>query len=337
MKKIVFLHLRIFNNSKMQKVFKDNYIQRDIQHAATRYRTIFIFFTLFFVLYASSYGQGNSEIKRDTAKGFDFFVNPSMYFGHKKNANYYRGVPSVMESGSADPNIRYILDNKYLHLQIMNLIKDHHRGIADTTFRLEELSNMRYTANFCFGIGARYRFTENLSIGVVFTQARMTAHGIANLGIKIMEVNSADVLPYPLVGKERRNFFELTAHYIFSTQGIVSPFLEAGMHVGNTRVISSELIVEERSFSLIDRSGVGTNYDPSLSYPERNLKLGGIGYGFSAAVGLRISFNKWAAIEPVAQFRLEKIQLAGYNSITPNYNFMIRLVLGDKVFAKTVN
>jgi len=302
----------------------------------TRYRAIFVFFTLFVVIHAYSYGQGNSGIRRDTAKGFDFFFNPGMYFGHQKNANYHRGMPSSMESTYADPDIRYVLRNPFWRIDILNLIDKYHNNVVADTFWLEELSNMRYTANFCFGIGARYRFTENLSICLGFTQARMTAHGIANLGIKIMEVNSANVLPYPLIGKERRNFFELTAYYIFSTQGFVNPFLEAGAHVSNTKVVSSELVVEERSFSLIDRYGVGTNYDPSLSYPERNPKLGGIGYGFSAAIGLRISFNKWAAIEPVAQFRLEKIQLAGYNDITPNYHFMIRLVLGDNIFAKTM-
>jgi len=286
---------------------------------------------LFLIACPFAEGQGNSAIKRDTTKGFDFFVNAGMYVGHKKNANYYRGVPTDMESDYADPDIRYVLSNYYWRIEILDLIDKHHHNVIADTFWLEELSGMRYTANLSFGIGARYRFTKNLSIGVVVTQARMTANGIANIGIKINEPNSANVLPYPLVGKERRNFFELSINYVFPTQSMVSPFLEADMHASNTKVISSDLIVEKRSFSLINK--YGQSYDPSIPQTEITRKLGGVGYGFSAAFGLSISFNKWVAIEPVAQFRLEKIQLAGYNDITPNYNFMIRLVLGDGFFA----
>lgn len=281
----------------------------------------------------SAQGQENPNMKRDTTKGFDFFVNAGMYVGHKKNANYYRGVPASMESDYADPDIRTVLNNYYWRIDILDLIEKHHHNVITDTFWLEELSGMRYSSNLSFGIGARYRFTKNLSIGLVVTQARMTANGIANIGIKINEVNSANVLPYPLEGKERRTFFELNAQYIFSTQGMVCPFLESDMHLSNTKVVSSSLIVEKRPFSLINEYGPG-GYDPN-SQIKISRKLGGIGYGFTAAFGLRISFNKWAAIEPVAQFRLEKIQLAGYNDITPNYNFMVRLVLGDKFFSKT--
>ena len=294
-------------------------------------RTKFIFFSVFFILYAYAHGQGNTEIKRDTTKGFDFFVNAGMYVGNKKNANYYRGMPT-MESDYAQPDINYILKNPYWRIDIMKLMVDNHHGIVADTFGLEELSNMRYTANFSFGIGARYRFTKNLSIGVILTQARMTAHGVANIGVKIMETNSANLLPYPLVGKERRTAFELSAAYLFSTKGYFCPLLEAGMYVNSTKVISADLVVENVPFTLLDVYG-GQGYDPSINQTEVDRKRGGVGYGFSAAVGLRISFNKWAAIEPVAQFRLEKISLVGYDYITPNYNFMIRLVIGDGFFA----
>ena len=308
-----------------------NYMKNEFKRM-TNHRTLLVFFLLFFIACSYSQGQGNVAIKRDTTRGFDFFFNPGMYIGHKKNANYYRGVPT-MESDYADPDIRRLFRDHYYRIDILKLIVEHHRGVVADTFWLEETSGMRYAANLSFGIGARYRFTKNLSIGVVFSQALMTANGIANIGVKIIEINSADVLPYPLVGKERRSFFELNANYIFSTNGVVSPLLEADMHINSTKVISSDLIVEEQRFPLINEYG-GQSYDPSISQTKIDRKRGGVGYGFSAAIGLRISFNKWAAIEPIVQFRLEKINLAGYNDITPNYNFMIRLVLGDNVFAK---
>ena len=306
----------------MHKPFKINDI-------AKKYRAGFIFLLLFFVI--SARGQ-NANMKRDTTKGFDFFINAGFYVENKKNANYYRGIPSPMEDEYMQPDISYIMTNYFYRTDIMKLIQENHRGIVADTFWLEELSNMRYNANFCFGIGARYRFTKNLSIGVVLTQATMTAHGVANIGVKIMEVNSANVLPYPLVGKERRTAFELTANYIFSTQSTVYPLLEGGMFVNNTKVISADLVVENHPFTMINR--YGQSYDPTIPQTEITRRMGGIGYGFSAALGLRISFNKWLAFEPVAQFRLEKINLPGYEKLRPNCNFMIRLMLGDGFFAR---
>ncbi|MCL2131918.1 MAG: hypothetical protein FWH36_05645 [Lentimicrobiaceae bacterium] len=293
--------------------------------------------SLFFIVSSYSFGQKNSDTKRDTTKGFDFFVNPGIYVGNKKNANYYRGYSSSAEVDytNPNPNIFYILRNEHFRRDIRERIKNNHRGVVDDESApwLDDISYMRYTANFSFGIGARYRFSKNLTIGVVVTQARMTAQGTAYLGIKIMETNSDNRLPYPLVGKERRTAFELTANYLFPTQGIVSPFLEGGLHVNNTKVVSADLIVEEHPFSMINP--YGQEYDPFMPQTKLDRKLGGVGYGFSAALGLRISFTKWAALEPAAQFRLEKVNLEGYSNITPNYLFMIRLVVGDRIFAKT--
>jgi hypothetical protein len=62
--------------------------------------------------------------------------------------------------------------------------------------------------------------------------------------------------------------------------------------------------------------------------------MGGIGYGFMGGLGVRLALNKWAAIEPVVQVGVEKLNLSSYGKMRPNYNFIIRLVAGDKLFGK---
>jgi hypothetical protein len=299
-----------------------------------------ILFLLFFTAASCAFGQNSTNVKRDTTKGFDFFVYPGMYVGNKKNANYYRGYPREMENEEymePDPNINYLLNNEWWRKDIREAIRAKNRNAADDFAepRFNRSSGMRYTTSMSFGIGARYRFTKNLSIGVTLTQARMTAQGVAYLGIKIYETNSNDEFKCMVVGKERRTAFDLTALYIFSTQGMVAPFLEAGMHVNNTKVTNADLVVGDKPFSMINL--YGQSYNPTIPQTQLSPKLGGVGYGFSAAAGLRISFNKWAALEPIAQFRFEKINLAGYDYMAPNYNFMLRLVLGDKFFARKKN
>ncbi len=277
---------------------------------------------------------------KDTVKGFDFFFNAGMYLGSKLNANYYRGLPDPIESNYADPNIWYVLDNKYWHQDILNLIDDNHNDVIldPSSFRLESLSEMKYNLAFSFGIGARYRFSESFALSILFSQVRLTAEGIATFGIKGTGVNldqGIKYLDYKLLGKERRNFFEVDVSYFFiTTIPYVFPFVELGVHLNSTKVLSSDLIVEGVPFSMINWYGEGTIVDPSISYTEINPQLGGIGWGIIGSFGVRLAFNQWAAIEPVVQVSAEKVNLSSYGTIRPNFNFMIRLVVGDKLFAK---
>ncbi|MDR0604956.1 MAG: hypothetical protein LBG80_11700 [Bacteroidales bacterium] len=300
------------------------------------------------VFFTTVFAQKSSR-KIDTTKGFDFFFNAGMYLGHKANANYYAGDPSrdpdPAERKYGDPNIWYVLNNPYRYNEIIYLIDERHSDIIlDTAyFRLDDISGMRYNLAFSFGVGARYRFSESFALSFLFSQVRLTAEGVPTFEIKGTGTNT-DVGEikylgmednYKMVGKERRNFFGVNASYLFETTiPYVFPFLELGVHLNSTKVISSEVIIEERSFSIINRYGEGTVYDPGISSTEIDPHLGGIGYGFIGGLGVRLAFNTWAAIEPVVQISAEKIHLSSYNQIRPNYNFMIRLVMGDKVFAK---
>ncbi|MDR2409905.1 MAG: hypothetical protein LBE13_17590 [Bacteroidales bacterium] len=290
-----------------------------------------------------------SSTKIDTTKGFDFFFNAGMYLGNKANANYYAGDPSRDPDPSkrkyGDPNIWYVLNNPYIYNEIVRRIGENHTGvILDTAFfRLSEISGIRYNLAFSFGVGARYRFSEHFTLSFLFSQVRLTAEGtptfeikgtgpnLANGGIKYLGSNEN----YKLVGKERRNFFGVNASYLFETTiPYVFPFVEIGVHVNSTKVMSCDVFIEGDNYSIINRYGEGTVYDPGIDATEIDPHLGGIGYGFIGGFGVRLAFNKWAAIEPVVQVSAEKINLSSYSQIRPNYNFMIRLVMGDKVFAK---
>jgi hypothetical protein len=297
--------------------------------------SLFVF--AFLILSSTTAFSQKLQHKRDTSKGFDFFFNAGMYLGSKANANYYRGWKNI-ESDYADPDINYVLNNQYWYRYILDAIDITYNDVIADTFFLEGTSEMKYNMAFVFGIGARYRFSENFMLSFLFSQVRLTAEGIATLAIKGTGVNldkGIKYIDYPLIGKERRNFFEMNAAFLFNTASpYIYPFVELGVHVNSTKVLSSVLIVEEQSYSLINWHGEGTQLDPSITLPEIDPHLGGIGYGFMGGFGVRLTFNKWAAIEPVVQINAEKVQLAGYNEMRPNFNFMVRLVVGDQLFSK---
>ncbi|MDR1792104.1 MAG: hypothetical protein LBR36_01470 [Bacteroidales bacterium] len=270
-------------------------------------------------------------------RGFDVFFDAGMYVGNKKNANYYRGLPTK-ESSYGDPNISYLLNNPLQLNNIMTVIEESGNHTIDrTSFDIEEISEMKYQMAFSFNIGIRYRLGEHFTIGLNFGQALLTARGDANFVFKNtsgVNVGDYSYQLYPIIGKERRNFFGLSLLCYFPTQSIVSPFIEINAHINSVKVKSADLVVENSPFSLINWYGEGVQYDPTITQTKVDPRLGGVGFGVGGGVGLKIAFTDWVAIEPMAQVYAEKANLRGYNKITPNYNFIIRLVVNDKVFSK---
>ena len=296
------------------------------------------FLCIFFSVNTFAQEQEENEY---APKGFDFFFNAGMYKGYKFNANYYKGEPDNLDKNYGDPDINYILNNKYWQDDIINLIKENNKGVIADQFsdiKYIGLSDMKYNLAFYFEVGVRYRFNESFMLSLLFGQARLTANGSASFGFQGTGVNLDQgivYLQYPLMGKERRNFFQVQMTYLFHTTiPYIFPFVDLGVHLNSIKVISSELIIHDRYFDMINRYGEGYQYDPGIPTSEINPHIGGVGYGFMAGFGVRIAFNSWAALEPVVQISADKLNLSSYGKIRPNFNFMIRLVVGDRLFAK---
>jgi hypothetical protein len=303
-----------------------------------------LIFTLLIFTSATAFSQKEEREKpvkeKDTNKGFEIFFNAGMYWGNKHNADYYRGKPDPIDRNYADPDMSYIFGNHYLVQRIRELIREgkHKHDIIDDSIRYLDFSNMKYNLAFSFGIGLRYRFSESFTMSFLFSQIGLTAQGVATFGMWSRLPNldkETQYIDYPIIGRERRIFLEMNASYLFeTTHPSIFPFLELGVHMNNVKVSKCELIVEDRPFSMIDRYGVGTSYDPYLTYSEINPMLGGIGFGIVGGIGIKIAFNQWASLEPVFQVSTEKLQLSSFGKMRLNYNFMIRLVAGDKLFRK---
>lgn len=296
-----------------------------------------IFFACCVFFAENTFAQENNQ---SVPTGFDFFFNAGMYKGHKFNADYYRGVPDNLNKRYGDPDIDFVLYNRYRRDEILALVRDNNRGVIvdENNFPKVSLSNMHYNLAFYFEIGARYRFNESLMLSFLFGQTRLTASGDASFGFlgtgSNLDVGNIVYLKYPLMGKERRTFFQAHVTCLFHTVvDYIFPFIEFGGHLNSAKVLSADLIVEKRFFDMINRYGEGYHYDPSISAPKINPHIGGVGYGFLGGFGIRIAFSEWAAVEPVVQVSFDKLNLSSFGKIRPNYSFMIRLVVGDRIFA----
>jgi hypothetical protein len=279
--------------------------------------------------------QNNSDNESNTLKGFDIFVSAGMYVGHRENANYYRGIHIPSKSNYGDPNIRNIFNNRYRISEIKDVLDADPTTLSDSV-SLGGLSEMTYRVSFAFNVGLRYRLGKYVTLGITFGQALLTAQGTATIdllntsGINIGDINHKQ---YPLIGKERRNFFGLNLLCYIPTKSIITPFVEAGIHINSVKIRSADLFVEKRPFTLINWYGEGMEYVPNTEYTTVDPKLGGVGFGLGMGIGIKIAFTPWFSIDPIAEICAEKPHLAGYDKMTPNFNFAIRLVMSDKIFA----
>lgn len=266
-------------------------------------------------------------------KGFDFYFNCGMYMGNKFTANYYNGI------SNPEVSISRIVNNSHYKEEIKNLIEERQDVIMDESgiaFKEVE-TNMRYNLSFIFGFGLIYHFNRNLSLTLAFSQARLTTIGGVtfsyNSGVPGNE--RPQILKYNLIGKELRNFFEIGTRYTFYANEKVLPFFELAAQLNSLKVKSADLVIEDTYFPMMDIYA-GQPYVPNSGLTEIEPYLGGVGGGVLGGFGIRIPFTKTIALEPIIQVQYTFMNLKVYDQkkMMPNYNFMIRLIVGDEIFAK---
>lgn len=304
------------------------------------YRILIV--SCFFLSVFSSFAQltdAEQKALDEKNKGFDFYFNCGMYIGNKFTANYYNGL------SNPDVNISDLVKKEsYYKEQIENLIEERQHIFFDTNgISLSEVAtNMRYNMSFIFGFGLLYHLNSNFSLTLSFSQARLTTTaGVTfdyNSGVPGNE--RPQILKYDVVGKELRNFFEIGMNYTIRTNEKILPFFELAAQLNSVKVQSADLVIEDTHFTMINMYG-GQNYVPNSGLTEIDPYLGGVGGGIMGGFGIRIPFTKSVALEPVIQLQYTYINLGIYDiemkpksKMLLNYNFMVRLIVGDKIFAR---
>ncbi len=275
------------------------------------------------------------SVKNSTWKtsGFDFYVAGGVYFGNKYNAAYYNG------SAENENNIYYVLNNKYWYDEIYQLLVNTYPYITDSVFLVSlPIEDMKYSAGGTVSLGAKYKFNKNWGISLNYTFVRLRATGIFTMDYNGPVTNTQVDRPFVqhLVATERRSLFELSVSYLFHPHPILKPFIEMGVQLNYTDVRNFSAIFEENeryTYSLLDIYN-GVNYVPGVQIQEYDVRYGGVGYGFTTSIGLKIAFNKNISIDPIFYLSASSINLTGYKNLGLNYGAYIRLVMSDMIFLK---
>lgn len=263
--------------------------------------------------------------------GVDFIIGAGIYFGSKKTAGYYSGIPDN------ENNVNYIFENYSWHKQILEEIAANynHFSINDTTLRIGGYPlNIAYKPAMSITLGASYRFDKHWRISIYYSFARLVASNFFTLTFDGTLGNLDDnILPCPIVGKENRSFFDLTGSYTFQVHKIVKPYIEFGAQFNFVRVKSFETKIGEREFNLLDIYG-GNTYVQGVDMQEIDKKYGGPGFAVMASTGIKFAFSKAVSIDPCFYISFGKIGLEGYKDFHFNYGAYVRLVMSDAMFSK---
>lgn len=280
--------------------------------------------------------KDNKEEKEDDNikdKGFDIIFAGGCYFGSKYNAQYFNG------DYNNENGLNYLFENTYRYRDIYTMIKEHYPYISDSIHYGGPLGNMKYRVAVMVQLGIRYKFTKNWSLQLVYSFSRLKANGQFRLLYEAPPGNyhTGMLDNQYILGKENRSLIDLSVCYHITTRSIVKPFLEAGVQFNFVRVKSMEAVFYDnnnnkiKSYSFInDRQ----NYIPGVQSDGTIVKYGGPGFGFSAAAGLKLAFNKFVSLDPCFYFNAGKFGLEGYKDFSYNFGVLVRIIMNDSMFSK---
>jgi hypothetical protein len=286
--------------------------------------TFFISFLV--IIWHSGLSQGNNyseyqdydDQDQQTFGQWDLGLNFGMHWANKYHAGFYDGSHENVNT------IDFILGNKYHVQDIMHAL-----NVADTFYLAELPQDMRYTPAFQIGIYFRKTFDNYTGLSLQFDYTKLTAGDVFTLEVDPQPNigKEPDIRIYQIWGVEERiNIDILFSKYFKTNNQMLIPFFESGININSTFVKDNSIKIENLQYSLVNNYIQG-GYVPGVQPNTYHVQQGGIGWGVSAAVGLKMIFNKTVSVDPGFRVYYQTINLEGYEQFRPSYSIFVRLSL----------
>ncbi len=283
----------------------------------------FIITILLFAISIVALAQENedfTDLDKDQSFGrWDLGLNFGVYLPSNYHAKFYDGSSSNVN------NINYVFGNKYWYDEIYNEL-----NAADTVFVRELPGDMQYQAAFQIGLYFRRTFDNYFGISLQFDYTKLTAGDVFTMEVDPDYIaTEPDIRICDIWGiEERINIDILFSRYFKLKNPMYMPFFEAGLNITSTKVKEHKIQIENLQYSLVDVYLNGS-YVPGMPQNEYEIYQGGIGFGFSAAAGIKLRFNDKVSVDPGFRIYYQNVNLEGYELMKPAYAFFIRLGLAD--------
>lgn len=269
-----------------------------------------------------SYNMIAQDDDSEIVNGFGYWdlgLNFGMYWPSNYNASFYNGSDYNINKAS------YIFGNKYWYEDIKRELNSN-----DTVFVKELPTQMHYIPAFQVGLYFRRTFDNYFGISLQFDYSKLTAADKFTVEVDPGFIaQEPDIRIYDIWGiEERVNIDLLVSRYFVLKNPMFLPFFEGGLNISSTRVKENKIRMETLEYSLVDVYLSGS-YVPGTAQNQYVIQQGGIGLGFSAAIGVKLKFNDQVSIDPGFRLYYQKVKLEGYEIMKPAFAVFIRLSLTD--------
>jgi len=284
-------------------------------------RYIKILFLGFVAIFLSSnlMAQKDETLPENSFGYWDLGINFGMYWPSNYNAHFYDGSESNVNKMS------WVFGNKYWYNDIYNVL-----NANDTVFVRELPTNMRYTPAFQVGLYFRRTFDNYFGFSLQFDYSKLTAADKFTVEVDPGFIaQEPDIRLFDIWGiEERVNIDLLVSRYFKLKNPMFLHFFEGGLNISSTRVKENKIRIETLEYSLVDNILTGS-YVPNSGQNTYNIQQGGLGFGLSAAFGVKMRFNDQVSVDPGFRVYFQKIKLEGYDLMKPAFSVFVRLSLTD--------
>lgn len=261
-----------------------------------------------------------SKQEQDTIDitGWRYGLNIGFYFANKHSAGFFSGRPGN------ENTINYILGNKYRYDNLRE------RDIFDDTLILREYpSNMTYDPAVLVGFLAKYNFSNRMGFFFQFNYVKLRSTDFFTVEVDPKTfLTEPDLRLYGIVGIEERVNVEMGLSRYIPLGPKTNIFLEGGLNINDSEVISHEIQIEEQEYSIINVYG-SQNYVPNTQLQTYDVRQGGIGFGLFFTGGVQLVFNENLSLDPGLSLWWKRINLAGYDAYTPHWAVNVRFLFKD--------
>jgi len=176
------------------------------------------------------------------------------------------------------------------------------------------------------GFYAKYNFNNSTGIFFQSNYVKLKTGGAFQLVIDSITYLSEPALRTGyIVGTEERVNIEIGISKTYPIKDIIHFFVETGFHINSTRVLTSDIQIGKREYTIINNYGE-LGYQPGTNQTEYEIYQGGIGFGIFLAGGIKFQLTEDISIDPGVQFYYKKLNLEGYKGFTPDYFAYVRLI-----------
>ncbi len=277
-------------------------------------------------LYSQEYDDNGNEIFHLHLQGLQYGFNFGSYFPNNKVAAYYNGEPGHALSLTNTIGSKFIVD--YANQTNYSVLNSSYQNISNSVFHGDSFKiysyplKMKYTAAVNIGFHARYNFTDRLGIYFEINYSKLRAQG----EFSMMDLNGYGIqssVNYSLLATETRVDMNLGMTKSLGKPGRFMPYVEAGLNLNNTSVLTADALVENGTYSYLN---------PYYDY--LNKRYGGIGNGALLGGGIQIIATPTLILNTGIDFSLKKIHLGNNSAYSLNTVLYIRILFYKLITTK---